>query len=335
MIWLVFRRYRLLFVLITGLVVALGIWMYLLGRAFESDSTSHACLRSNTFGCDIYAGAFSITNQATALNVLLLFVPCLFGIVFGVPLVAGELERHTNRLAWTQGISRTKWLVIKWLGVFVVLVLLVSALTLVAQWWAGHTFERATLNLNYGSQGRIQPEFFPITGVAPVGYTAFAFAVGAAFGAVIRKVSWAIVGTVAAYTAVSLIMVLFIRPSLAPQVFVASPAPQPAQGGVITRAAIETSFESWNLGSGYRYAPGAPNVPGRSSADVEAQRCQNDNYNYSPFLKCLADHNLQMGTFYQPSNNYWDLQWRESSILILSTVVLLGIALVAVRRWRA
>ena len=142
MIWMVLRRYRLLFALMLALVVGLVMWMYLLGRAFDDAVGSAACHRS-TFGCDIYT---DLNKQAIALNILLLFVPCLFGIVFGAPLVAGEFDQHTNRLAWTQGISRTKWLVSKWLTVLVVLVLFMTLLTLVAQWWAGRPMNSSRFN---------------------------------------------------------------------------------------------------------------------------------------------------------------------------------------------
>ena len=141
MIWLVLRRHRVLLGVVALVIIGLGLWMYLLGRAYESALTSQAC-HYNTFRCPLNSGAWSISNQATALNFLVLFVPCLLGVIFGAPLVAGELERHTNRLAWTQGISRTKWLILKWLTVFLSLAIMVIALTIVAQWWSGRTYER-------------------------------------------------------------------------------------------------------------------------------------------------------------------------------------------------
>jgi hypothetical protein len=345
MIWLVLRRDRYLMALMALVILGLGLWMYFLGRAYESAVMSTAC-HFNTFRCPINAGTWSISNQATVLNLLMLFVPCLLGIVFGAPLVAGELERHTNRLAWTQGISRTKWLIVKWLTVFVALALMVAALTSVAQWWAGRTFERVPVGLYRGQTGRMQPEFFPITGVAPIAYTLLAFALGAALGALFRKVSWAIVGTIALYTAVSVVMVLYIRPSLTPPVFVAFSTSQAAsqQGN---EQVLSTGFEvangAWDLGFGYQYAPGSIGTPDQPSADEAAQRC-GDTPTPSTFgqggytngyTACLAAHHVQAGTYFQPNTHYWNLQWREAGILAGAAVLLFAATIVSVRRWRA
>ena len=50
---------------------------------------------------------------------------------------------------------------------------------------------------------------------------------------------------------------------------------------------------------------------------------------------CFAKHHLQMGTFYQPADHYWELQWRESALLVLAAGGLFGTTIWSVRRWRA
>ena len=206
------------------------------------------------------------------INVLLLFTPCLLGMVFGAPLVAGELENYTNRLAWTQGKSRTKWIIVKWCVVGLSLVTVIALLTLIVQWWTGHAAERLSTSLmaalRLGGGGRLQPLYFPITGLALSAYTLFAFALGTALGAAIRKTSWAIAGTVVIYTAVSVVAVLFIRPSLAPQLFVQF---EPIAASV-NKTNPQELRGAWYLGIGYRYDPGT-HESGPSAAAV-AQRCQ-------------------------------------------------------------
>ncbi len=44
---------------------------------------------------------------------VVLVVPALIGMFWGAPLIAHELETGTFRLAWTQSVSRRRWLVIK------------------------------------------------------------------------------------------------------------------------------------------------------------------------------------------------------------------------------
>ena len=109
-------------------------------------------------------------------------LPCALGAAFGGPLVASELEHHTNRLMWTQGISRVRWFLSKWAGLAVIVVTLVALLTLETQWWTSHVFEVSSLNVSPGNFGRLSPYFFPISGVAAVAYTLFALSLGTAAG---------------------------------------------------------------------------------------------------------------------------------------------------------
>lgn len=325
MIWLMWRRYRVLMALTVVGLGGLGIWMLLLGRATDSAEASFAC-RHPFLDCQVYRGALSLSNQADVINFLLLFVPCLLGMVFGAPLVAGELEHSTNRLAWTQGISRTRWLIVKWCVVGLTLVSVVALLTLITQWWIGHAAERVNFSpIEQGLGGTpIHPVFFPITGLAFSAYTLFAFALGTALGAVIRKTSWAIVSTVVVYTAISVVAVLFVRPSLAPQLFATGDPSSSAQA-----TPLDEIRGGWYLGFGYRYAPGTHETG--PSADVVGQQCAVQNN----FEMCLSDHHLQLGSIYQVQNHYWELQWRESALLLLTSGALLGVTVWSVRRWRA
>ena len=176
--------------------------------------------------------------------------------------------------------------------------------------------------------GRLQPLYFPITGLALSAYTLFAFALSAALGALIRKTSWAIFGAVLLYTALSVLAVFVIRPSLAPQVFVPF---SNTSSGVVQAAPASVSDNFWDLGFGYRYAPGTPSAEMRSSADAVAQQC-GDGPSYA---ECFAQHHLQMGEFYQPGDHYWELQWRESVLLVAIAAALFGVTVLSVRRWRA
>jgi hypothetical protein len=278
-------------------------------------------------------GRLSLANQAFAINLLLLLLPCLVGVVFGAPLVAGELEHKTNRLAWTQGISRTRWFVSKCLVVGLILVGLAALLAVVAQWWSSHTFDAQGFSLDVGhlhlgtGETRIGPQYFAITGIVPVAYTLFAFGLGAALGAFVRRTSWAIVGTVVGYTAVALLMVLVVRPSLVPPSFSAN---QNFNSGF----SVGVPTSAWDLGEGFRFAPGTHTRSGASAGAI-AQTCQDRNNMYAPYLRCLVKHDVQAGAFFQPAKNYWALQWREATIYVAASIVLLGVAYWAVRRWRA
>ncbi len=84
-IWLVFRRYRVLMAITVVALVGLAVWMILLGHVSDATESSFACTHG-TFACSTRRGLFSLSDQATAINFLLLLVPCLLGRRFrGAP----------------------------------------------------------------------------------------------------------------------------------------------------------------------------------------------------------------------------------------------------------
>ena len=69
------------------------------------------------------------------LNNVVPLLPVLIGMFAGAPLVARELEGRTFRYAWTQGVSRRRWLTTKVLLLGAVIVLLSAASAGVHLWW--------------------------------------------------------------------------------------------------------------------------------------------------------------------------------------------------------
>jgi len=290
------------------------------------------CIGTLLFCNGVSHGWFSFQNQAGYLDVLLFLVPCVLGIVLGAPLVAGELQAHTNRLAWTQSISRSRWLVIKWLVVGLSVVALVALMQVVVQWWSGHVLVNFLETSSLPGTDRISPRLFGITGIVPLAYALFAFALAAALGAILRRTVWAVVGTIVGYTAAAILMVFNIRPyRLFSPVFVPQ-VTSPNGNSVAFLPQSVLSQPAWNLGFGFRLAPG---VVSPYSANEIAQRCQDRNYNYASYLRCLASHHVEMGSFYQSASRYWPLQWSEAGIYLGAALVLFGLTVWAVRRWRA
>ena len=108
----------------------------------------------------------------TWLGVLTVVLPGVIGIFWGAPLVARELEAGTFRLAWTQSVTRTRWLAVK-LGVIGLASMAVAGLaSLMVTWWAS-PLDRVHMSL-FGT--------FDQRDIVPIGYAAFAFALGVAAG---------------------------------------------------------------------------------------------------------------------------------------------------------
>ena len=340
MIWLSFRRHRTNLIVALVLTVALCGWMALVAHWFD---TAPVMAFREPGGAiesyrNFYQGStiFRLPYQADAIEFCLLAFPCLLGVLFGVPLVAGELDDHTNRLAWTQRISRTRWLSTKWWVVGLPVIVLTVIVALVAQWWFHHVLTQGPgsflESLMSGGGGRMEPDQFSVTGLVPVACTVFAFSLGTAIGALVRRVSWSIVGTLVVYAVVSLVMVTTIRPVLAPQTFV----PFTLNGdGTSALAVPSVGGPPWYIGEGYRFVPGSHHPAGSTAARVGLQ-CSKENPDLeSGYARCLMSHHVQEGQFFQPATNYWVIQWRESMIYVIASALLFALGLWLVRRWRA
>ena len=71
------------------------------------------------------------------LGVLVLVAPGLIGMFWGAPLVAREFEEGTFRLAWTQSVTRTRWMAVKLAVVGLASMAAAGLLSLVVTWWSG------------------------------------------------------------------------------------------------------------------------------------------------------------------------------------------------------
>ena len=168
-----------MFLVALVVVVAFAIWLAVTGSlqaaAWTTYNVTHHCLdvvatRNNCFAL---GQNYSTLNNFALVNLgLAVAMPALLGLVLGAPLVAREIEQGTNRLAWTQSITRTRWLLVK-LGVgALACCAIVGAMAPLLEWWTGVIHRGA----------RILPSLFDISGFVAVSYVLFAFMLGAVSG---------------------------------------------------------------------------------------------------------------------------------------------------------
>ena len=156
MTWVAWRVQRLQYLVAVGAVLAIGLWLTLSG------SNGHASWAQTSSPGDIF---------------VMSALPGLLGLALGASLVADEFHRGTNRLAWSQTISRTRWLVSKLAVGAVIVCVLVGLLVPLMGWWSGAV----------DSGLDIQPKLFDITGGVVVGYALLAFMLGALLGVFIHS----------------------------------------------------------------------------------------------------------------------------------------------------
>jgi ABC-type transport system involved in multi-copper enzyme maturation permease subunit len=116
----------------------------------------------------------------------------LVGLFCGAPLFARELEQGTHVLAFTQSVSRIRWMTSK-IGVTAAPALVVVvALQLLVEWWVGAAGKIGPL-----AGGPYFYATFGTSGLAPVAYTLFAFSLGMFVGAASRRTLVAMTVTLA------------------------------------------------------------------------------------------------------------------------------------------
>jgi hypothetical protein len=214
MTWLTCRQLRAPFLIVIG-GVALAVAMLVLtgpGMADEFRSSGVATCQAGdqpdvgTLTCgDLERQYLGRHGELRAIGPLLAVLPALVGAFWGAPLVARELEQGTHRLAWVQGITRSRWLGAK-LGVVGAVAIGATAVVSVAFTWWVHPSDRLS--------GRIDPGTFAQRGIVPIAYVAFAFGLGAVLGAVVRRTLPAMAATVGAFVAVRIGVQGVIRPKL-------------------------------------------------------------------------------------------------------------------------
>ena len=222
-------------------------------------------------------------------------VPVFAGVFWGVPLLAREYERGTHRLVWTQSVPRSRWLLVKFAALGVVVALSGLAFGAVVLRWAG-TPERPV--------DRFSGDVFGATGVAAAAWFLAVFALGAASGAVLRRVLPAMAVTIGLFT-VLVVGAYTAREHYAePEVALSD-----AQGMAVPDGAL-------TAGSGLVGAGGDRVTWSAASSMCEGREP----------VSCMRDRGyVRQYTLYHPAERYWRFQWTETGLLLLVTAVLAGV----------
>ncbi|HET9110970.1 MAG TPA: hypothetical protein VFN78_09115 [Ktedonobacterales bacterium] len=329
MIWLTLRRHRteliivgIAFAAIAGYILVTGIEMY---AAYDhmTRGVSVALCERQARTDDLCLGmvrAFTekYSNPVYAFTALYVF-PAGVGAVLGAPLVASDLERGAFRLAWTQSVTRLRWLLTSLGAQIVVTLLPVAMLVALAYWWRGP--------FAASMDGAIDSSTYLIKGSVPLAYALFSLALGVAAGALLRRVVPALFATLGGYIAVALAMANWWRPNFVP------PVTQTWDPSVTTGPSRLTS-NAWIYFIGYVDKTGQ-----RLDINTAMQTCSPSGIEGftgdspgSSFAQCLHAHGwLSMG-IWQPASRYWLFQGIESGILVAVALLLLGFTVWWVKR---
>jgi ABC-2 family transporter protein len=335
--WLTWRQFRVPGLLAVGLLVVLAILLGITGHELRHYYAEYQAQRAacGSAGGDCngalqrFVGHYHHLYQY--LGTILVAIPGVIGVFWGAPLISRELETGTYRLAWTQSVTRTRWLAVKLGLVGLASMLTAGLVSLIVTWWA-HPLDHVNGN-------RFSAEIFSVRGFVPLGYAVFAFALGATLGLLVRRALPAMAATLVIYVAVHLAVIGWVRPHLVPAKHVALSI-QHARSLGYNEGPPGTPVHFFFDGATY---PGslvvsehlvdrAGDAPsGQALAQFVRAECprlvsDRTDSNGISFSQCLTKLS---GTYHLdvaliPGSRYWALQLAETGLYLVVALVLAG-----------
>jgi hypothetical protein len=340
---------------IAGLIV-IAIVLVVTGPHLVSvyDDAVAACRASGGQGAAcINPAATTYPGLHVATMALVLVVPALIGMFWGAPLIAHELETGTFRLAWTQSVSRLRWLLVKLGLVGLASMLAAGLLSLMVTWW--------TSPIDKVSQDRFSPSSFALHGFVPAGYAVFAFALAATVGLLVRRTLPAMAITLAGYIGARLAVTYWIRPHFMSPVTTNLPlSPStagfqfsgPGAGGTVsvtaqapqlpnawvTASSIADKAGQAPMSSYLKHVCGSAVSTGQSNAGLKGVTTRSGGLGghvsavqlgqqmQNALNQCFhtLSANYHVVVTYQPANRFWTFQTIETGLFVVLALALAG-----------
>jgi hypothetical protein len=346
MIWLAWRQFRAQAITAAGVLAAFGILLAVTESRMSGMYDASGLTGCHGGACVVLANNFLMqlssgtgvpflpdgSNEYVLvyfLSVLaILIAPAITGIFWGAPLIARELETGTSQLAWNQSITRTRWLTVKLALTGLAAMAVAEAFSLLQAWWAAPIGKAVGLggHMSIFTEGQFGPFVFPTHGITPLGYAAFAFALGVTAGLLIRRPIPAMAVTLAVFSAVQLITPLWIRPHLLPAsqttgTIAATQTDASVSDHSMTALATAVPGQpgAWITSSGFVNAAGQPagRVPAPCRSAIPSGPGQSGSLD-----SCLASHGFRVAESYQPASHYWPLQGAETALFLVLALAL-------------
>jgi hypothetical protein len=337
MTWLAWRQLRAGAAMVAAALVVLGVVLALTGPSLADEYAEGiaACAGDGRPGCSDAAQQFFRDHQTVYLGItaVVLVLPALVGLFWGAPLIARELEAGTHRLAWNQSITRVRWLAVK-LGLTVLAAMIAVGLgSLAVSWWASPIDDSGAEDFP-----RMAPVLFDARGIVPVGYAAFAVALGVTVGMLVRRTIPAMAITLAVFVGVQVAMPELVRRHLLPPtrsaiVFSEDTIDEFGRrpGGPLRVSAGPADKGAWVLSSHTVDASGqrVDALPASLSLGPCAPAPERD------FTECLSEIErlgYRQQVTYHASSQFWPLQWAETGLYAALSLGLAGFCFWWLRR---
>jgi hypothetical protein len=322
MTWVIWRQYRVTAAIASAILAAFAVLLLITG--LQDAARWHAalvnCAKDTT--CGNLSQTVSLGSGVLGtLITLTLAVPLLFGMFWGSPAVARERETGTVQFAWTQSVTRWRWLSVKTGWLLLASAVFGGAVAGIVTWWYAP--------VNALRHAQFTPGNFDIQGIVPIGYAVFAVALGITAGALIGRSLPALAVTGGVFVALRLVITYWVRVHYVPAVTtiysVTRNLPSKgafwplAQGVVLPSGHLSTSL---SVGPGYIVGPGTipASCPASSATPI------------SSTLACMAHLGYRSFATYQPGYRFWPFQFIETGIFAAFAAALIAVTFYVVRR---
>ncbi|MDQ1484600.1 MAG: hypothetical protein QOJ62_293 [Actinomycetota bacterium] len=325
LLWLTWRQHR--WMIVTGIVITGSLIGWMLMTYGQINSLVRHC--GNTVCADgslqaqKLTGPHGLVSTANYQMSVLIFLPLIFGLFWGVPLLAREHEQRTLSLAWSQDVSPSRWL----FGKLAILGVLVAALTAAAC----AVCNRLAGVIHVGTGASLfDGTLFQAAGWLPLALAVAWFTFGVAAGALTRRTTTALAITLAAFIGRGLLMAQ-LRPHFMTPLTALRPIDKAGPGP----AALLNDSNALHVGSeGLRdYVDAAGQ---HYSADtVLGSWCPpplGRNVDVDSWFTCLQSHHLVGSVItYQPGSRLGTFHLIEAGIYLGLAIVCVAITWVCVR----
>ncbi len=313
--WLQFRiQAAVVFGALTLLAVLLGLTGPHVAHLYDATVAGCGMHSKCSSAITMFQSSYRLLQD---LSNLVIVVPALIGIFWGAPLVARELETGTNLLVWTQGVTRRRWLTAKLCLVGLTSMAVAGLVSLMITWWSS-PFDRV---------GMTQFSAFSGRGVVPIGYAAFAFALGVTAGLLVRRTVPAMATSLVVFVAARVAFTFWVRPNLETKIRTISPLHMIPGMGFDQTNNGPLSVTGGHPGD-WVFSDQLINRAGHAvSGNFLSQAACLTNRG---FFACIGK--LREVVVYQPASRYWTFQWYETAIFITLGLILGAVSLWWIRR---
>jgi hypothetical protein len=300
MTWVAWRLQRTEMLITLGILALLAALLIPTGinmaDAYHHDGLGSCVALKSVSTCGEKVGDFQSRFEGLShLTDWFTLVPGLIGVLLAAPFIF-DLEQGTYRLAWTQSVTRRRWLLGKLALPIAAAVVAAGALIVLITWW-----RTPEVHLN-GS--RLDNGTYDAEGTVAIGYTLFALGLALALGAVWRRAAASLTVAFVGYFVMRVFVDTWLRDRLVPPLKTTWKGTQPAR------------LNHANILSENVVGHAHVTLPGGGVLGGHAQLAAPSGKSGSPLIEAV----------YQPASHFWPLQLAETGLFLGLAALLIAFA---------